>query len=787
MLQNVPRIMAMMVASIEGNLIMQPQRQTVSDTDKLAILNELKILLESIDMACFDSEKVYPLLGYVVNTLLRLATTTTCIPSNGRIIAWQLLHTLFRRHPHDNFIDTIVPGVLTILLKNLPGWEKEPKALVKEHLATILVILRRGSKRIRDDGKVDIVIGKLVELARGIGCCPELSDCYVNVLLDGLWELNTSYQINRGLALIASQDDLHVQMIRAKSSNEAIRMFINRIDFILEEFDYVPQKVQLSSFEDYLEELLGLLRIVPSELWPPCTSLIDILTATVSCPKETKIIAIDSYGFEHSLGRVAKSILYHLGSQGYSLSLSLDTFPSRIWLMLIGPWASGLSSIKRRLEVLDYLIDSFDQCCSLDPNPSGNMCIAAEEQDNWLLSWCCALFGCLSNVSFNEQFLYAQRPLLALMGSPLFLVKDAAEQILDQLSCSAGLDSISQLLQSRFDILFDQIATDLRFPTLFPTAPRQLAQLLTISCNTPLSNPGILISIIRDLEDKAAEFQTYPAYITSLLYCFQVIIERVGHGRTSLCDTKVGKEEESDTLEPSLTLEQELMAAIIKTTIHFVTDEQDRVRLQSTKILCAAVDLFNDGHQESVDAFLPLAHLTWGPLLARLNDVNFNVAKAALTTIAKQTLVAGDFLGSRVRKELFPLVGQLLARESLQSERSHCVGLLVDILWRIGASASSNNSKLVMNMATSIIQMCDRSINVDTTVDLLLALSKIDGDQLWYVLVVQFSELCRLENPKLPNIDLCPFKKNLFLTHSQRTAVIRANQLLQQTSKYKFY
>lgn len=122
-----------------------------------------------------------------------------------------------------------------------------------------------------------------------------------------------------------------------------------------------------------------------------------------------------------------------------------------------------------------------------------------------------------------------------------------------------------------------------------------------------------------------------------------------------------------------------------------------------------------------------------------------------------QAKVAGGFMRDRVEKELIPLLGQLLSRESngLEKNRSS-IPWVVELINHIGRASNGT----IRGTIHSIISLCGHGLTKSDVVRLIENLNLVDPDQVWYVLVAQLSVAERLSKDGLPVLNLHSHKSN---------------------------
>ena len=613
---DVPRIMALIIASMEGDKV-ELNDTAKGDAAKIQRLAELQSMIEHVPVEILGRSSSFPALGFVVSSLLKMITGSG--PPSLRIRSAEALFTLLRRNPSKEFIETVVPALMTGLLRLAAGWEREPASLILTLLACMELLLVRGGARIKKDGKFDVVISRISRLACTMRQNNSVGETFLKVILKikkDIPDLSASQadDLLQAIAMIiAHRADLAATAIT--SLNRDMSLFLERLNALLERAQMIePSKFAESSLEGILEEILGWLHLIPTYLWPsldPIVSLIKLVIQTAlqsQMAKRAPSFSLDDFGsFDKRVYSISKSLLKLLGARGYRIPWAEEL--NSVDVILLAFWVSDSPEEEDSIEIIDYALDIFDRFTGrqIETDPDVvRLSLLAEREEIWYLSWC-YLISQIPTDLIKASLDYLLKPLLFLLGSPVFMVREAASTVIIRLASTfGGNGATSALLSSRAELLFDLICSDLRFPLLFPNAPRQLVMLLE-SCPDAIFNVAHLTPVIRDLEERAADFQTSSAYILVLLQCFNQIIKTIS-GHTTMPPTRTSVEE-AEAADPKLSVEQELGGAMIKTTVHFVTDEDSRIRLESLRVLYSAVTIFDngtsDGHDGSLTAINP--------------------------------------------------------------------------------------------------------------------------------------------------------------------------------------
>lgn len=434
-----------------------------------------------------------------------------------------------------------------------------------------------------------------------------------------------------------------------------------------------------------------------------------------------------------------------------------------------------IKEIEQIVDLLVSIIDEETDCASL------------------MMSWCSCVASLLLSSDSYECIEYLSIPLLSLMSVPHLHVCEASRYLLVEIA-SIKLPKVSEkklanYLIDRQEVFVDQIITQMRHPTIFPRTPLALMRLLDeISTLYAQKNSsympvglsfGGLVSLLSDgvavMVENASDYQRYPGYVIILLDAMR-----------SVCNL-LSKISTSNNAEKAFVL----LESIVRLVVHFITADESRVRLVAIRTIDASISLFPewnetvaDDQQESVcedqnsgkkkeSNLLQLVHLTWKPLVGRiLYDSISSVSVAALGVVSTQARLCKSFMRDRLEKDIFSQTEMILQRHI---ENPNIIPLLIDLVeFTCGKKFTCGSSRTIQRMVRAVMAALDRpylnhdnlisTCQTDSVIEkgfyreenaikVLQMLAQIDADQVWFVLVVQMSEI-----QVIGGHNLAPFK-----------------------------
>lgn len=859
---DVPRILALLAASLSRNDSLNGSKSVSPSSPPpppppMALLSELRTIIEHVHAATSlnPSTANFPTLGFTADALLRfVARGMRGAPPSERLLAGETLLLLLQRCPNDDFIRAIVPGMLSGLLRLLRGWEEEASlGIVKVILECIELFLIRGAPRIRVEGKINAIVLSLARLAPPMRGRDDLGQRLVRLLLRiqtmdelvGQDPTRTSKTVpsstsdSSSASSITAIDTLcqgiaHLA-VTAIGEDSVVRAFSNvpiwdtpglprvayldRLVLVIHKLtDQVnfgrPMEVtRARAVEEHLEEMHGLLLLIPCNCWPladinhtlimgQVRDYLDLFIRSFIVSRDHgtgggTMLVIDpsTFGWSSSLGIALGRVVQTVGKAENSHDY-VKIIETTHDLLLISRLARGASFTHHWR---DLLIDAYDRFMTreTDPLAAASLAMATASEEVWHLAWISAMEACLLMTSLKERKegqeveeeedqCYVLRALLGLASHPLPSIADMAGALVDKVARARGHHSPSEMIRIHCSGLLEQIASDIRYPLLFPGAPLQLCKLIEMtSGGEEATDPGArkegiiavsrLLALVRDMEEGMANLQACPGYVLATLQALHAIVSLASRTSTMAplrrdrC-LEEGEEGSStmatDSLDPIMSVEQELVASILRTVaVHFVEHAEERIRLNALSLLAAAVPVFRHTWGPLGDnGKRQLVHLTWQPVLGRLlRDPVASIRRAALNVLLRQAHLVGDFMRDRIRKELLPNVGTILAGEFTARERNQCMKSIIDMLlycFAAGHARVSSSGSAVIPMAFKhILSLCQEgSLGPADGASLLASLASLDGDRLWYMLVVQYGSELELGRPSVPTIDLRPWR-----------------------------
>ena len=758
MAAHVVRMLGCMVASIEGKL---PEK--MDDQMKLLRLREVAGFLDKAPWDLLSRDENYPTLGYIASFLL----TTISQPGRNELRqeASKGLVTILRKHQNDGFTEKVAPGICSALFKFLTAWEREPLELVRNALECIQITLKRAWEYVSAAGKLEIVLDRIAMLGSAFRRSSELRPDFVRLVaaLLTLGKAKTTVALQEGhigrlvraLASVlagvsqAQQVALTGDIDSCVYGDVALRMLEDNVEFLMHDCSSYKE----NAIEQKLEETAGLCSLLPSVLWPTdlAVKVLTIAsryfsTLTVASRQGclTEAPSIIDLVWNTGTGQAVDHLLKATTTCVLPAILYLDCgFVVHHLLFSLSSVVAGVTDMsdEAAASIIDYLVEHFENPTD-DPEANSRL-----EEGEFLLSfsWCCAVYALTiaakESSLINDSFLfdYLLRPLLCHRASSKMQIKVFAMEILEELVRSLyPMESVKSLLLGRMAVLLAQIASDLRYPALYPQAPLVFSQLVTViledrAFSASYIDARSLVDIVKEMDDRAAELQIHPGYCLLLFNALDKSAMLARQGVTVLpTDPKLVSDDEPENNEPlnrPLTLEEELAEAIIRLAVHFITHDEERLRLAALYALSSAVSVFRPG--KAAEPLYPLVHLTWRPLLARLSDGSLHVARQALQVISVQARLAGEFMRDRMQREMLPMIGGLLSREGETVGARTSIQVIVEMIGGMGQAGQQT----VRGAVQSILEVCGRGVGVKEAVQMLLQVAQVDSDQVWYALV----------------------------------------------------
>jgi hypothetical protein len=296
-------------------------------------------------------------------------------------------------------------------------------------------------------------------------------------------------------------------------------------------------------------------------------------------------------------------------------------------------------------------------------------------------------------LAFRENLIDVLYPTLSLLSHTSTQIQAAARSTLEQIAQQTGYNDISTLILENTDYLVNSVALKLN---VFDVSVQVLATLYTV---TRLAGPRIvpyMDDIWGSLFDVVDRFHGYEKLVTGVFAVMTGMVDVVSQLVTFPPRTS---SETSDEIHDTVCLEiQELIETIQKNEDHLppkhtaisvakphplppktasllqtlarksvllTTHPSPHLRFNLIHLLRKSLPalsiptIVKEGEQ---DPFLPLlAQEVWPAVCSRLTDKEPWIVNAALETIVDLLAVEGDFLGSKVEKDVWPVLKAMLS------------------------------------------------------------------------------------------------------------------------------
>ena len=296
-------------------------------------------------------------------------------------------------------------------------------------------------------------------------------------------------------------------------------------------------------------------------------------------------------------------------------------------------------------------------------------------------------------LAFRENLIDILYPTLSLLSHASPQIQSVARNTLERIAVATGYNDIQGLILENTDYLVNSVALKLN---VFDVSVQVLATLYTV---TKLAGPRIvpyMDDIWGSLFDVVDRFHRYEKLVTGVFAVMTGIVEVVSQSITFPTPPPVDNTEYShdsvcieiqelidtirknqDHLPPkhdALTKPKpsplppktaSLLQALARKSVLLTSHPSPNLRFNLIHLLRKALPLLSipttvkDGEQ---DPFLPLlAQEIWPSICSKLTDKESWVVNAALEVIADLLAVEGEFLGSKVEKDVWPALKRILA------------------------------------------------------------------------------------------------------------------------------
>ncbi|XP_061745264.1 TELO2-interacting protein 1 homolog isoform X2 [Nerophis ophidion] len=218
-----------------------------------------------------------------------------------------------------------------------------------------------------------------------------------------------------------------------------------------------------------------------------------------------------------------------------------------------------------------------------------------------------------------------------------------------------------------------------------------------------------------------------------------------------------GPEEKAD-----LPLHLNMSKEVMERCIHLLSDSSLQLRLKVLHVLQLCIRVL----AEREDELLPLAHRCWPPLLQRLTTDDPPVVLQAFKVLCTLAASCGDFLRSRVSKDLVPKLSSWLIQQagiSAQATPVYCQSLAyrMQLLLLEGLGSLCQSLDLAEADVHAVSEACLPYLSCRQPVTLQQAclrcfqkMIQVDPDTLWLTLTELHCDLPLPPHPHLPPLQL---------------------------------
>lgn len=296
-------------------------------------------------------------------------------------------------------------------------------------------------------------------------------------------------------------------------------------------------------------------------------------------------------------------------------------------------------------------------------------------------------------LAFRKDLIDILYPTLSLLSNPSPHIQSATRQTLERIAAATGYNDVQTLILENTDYLVNSVALKLN---VFDVSVQVLATLYTV---TKLAGPRIvpyMDDIWGSLFDVVDRFHGYEKLVTGVFAVMSGIVDVITQSTTfpkrptietthdahdpickeirELIDTIQKNEDHLPPKHDELTIPKlsplplktaSLLRTLARKSVLLTTHPSPHLRFNLIHLLRKALPLLSiptvvkDGEQ---DPFLPLlAQEVWPAICLKLMDKESWVVNAALETIAELLAVEGDFLGSKVEKDVWPALKRILS------------------------------------------------------------------------------------------------------------------------------
>ncbi|XP_067856725.1 TELO2-interacting protein 1 homolog [Heptranchias perlo] len=420
-------------------------------------------------------------------------------------------------------------------------------------------------------------------------------------------------------------------------------------------------------------------------------------------------------------------------------------------------------------------------------------------------------FACVLNKEFRLLLMTSLYPVIEKVGDETLLVSQTATRTLVDLCQACGYDSLQELINQNSDYLVNTISLNLRRLSQHPHTPRVISVMFSYSDASllPLVDDvvqDVLLSLDHYYDERAQLiFTVLHSLMTALAHWFppEDPVQKTEKPQDKACRSGITAEEIQcffqeyrkqkhlaegdvedfdldkteceipDQLESDIScdhpdMKKELPAHIqiskdvMERCIHLLPDKSIKLRLKVLDVLELCVTVL----QSHVNELLPMVHRVWGPLVQRLTNDDPLVVLRAFKVLCKLGDTCGEFLRSRVSKDILPKVTRSLVNQAPVSGKagpiySHTLSykLQLAVLQGLGTFCEKldlGETDLDMVASTCLPYLSSRQpLKLqEAACSVFYHLTEVDPDAIWLIL----NELYCPDAYKPPHSSLPPFQ-----------------------------
>jgi TELO2-interacting protein 1 len=302
----------------------------------------------------------------------------------------------------------------------------------------------------------------------------------------------------------------------------------------------------------------------------------------------------------------------------------------------------------------------------------------------------------IQKLSFRNNLLNLLYPILSLLSHPSPTIQATARDTLAAIAHHTDYSSPSSLVLANTDYLVNSVSLKLH---VFDVSPQVLATLYTV---TKLAGPEIvpyLDDVWRGLFDVVDRFARYERLVTGVFAVMGGIVEVLNQRTKVPARIEAGTKSEEDDLQDLITelqrdeLQEDTMSTTLATpslpslpkktasllesvarkAVLLSTHPSPNLRFNLLLLLRKSLPLLSLPTQKSSpdeqDPFLPLVAQEIFPAIStKLSDPESFVVNAALDALAELFAFEGEFLGSKVERDIWPQLKRILRKKAENKE-----------------------------------------------------------------------------------------------------------------------